>query len=128
MAGSIPESTTGDVRAGLSTHVDDTPPRSATRGISAMWRTAGRLVQRKPPAGLAAKLMLTEPLPASPRAQALTFSVGVSEYIFQREERDFGDLGLPLAKAIRRVTAWRGLEAAFTMGQLQSCAWPMAAA
>jgi ethanolamine utilization protein EutA len=59
------------------------------------------LVQRKPPEGLAAKLMLTDPLPDDPAPQALTFSGGVSEYIFQREERDFGDLGLPLAKAIR---------------------------
>ena len=61
------------------------------------------LIQRKPPAGLAAKLMLTDPLPASPRAQAMTFSGGVSEYVFQREERDFGDLGLPFAKAIRNA-------------------------
>ena len=61
------------------------------------------LIQRKPPEGLAAKLMLTDPLPASPRAQALTFSGGVSEYIFQREESDFGDLGQPFAKAIRNA-------------------------
>src|SRR5919206_131565 len=61
------------------------------------------LIQRKPPEGLAAKLMLTDPLPASPRAQALTFSGGVSEYIFQREETDFGDLGLPFARAIRNA-------------------------
>ena len=61
------------------------------------------LVQRKPPEGLAAKLMLTDPLPTSPRAQALTFSGGVSELIFQREELDFGDLGHPFAKAIRNA-------------------------
>ena len=61
------------------------------------------MIQRQPPEGLAARLMLTDPLPAGPRAQALTFSGGVSEYIFQREERDFGDLGLPLAKALRNA-------------------------
>ena len=36
-------------------------------------------------------------------AQALTFSGGVSEFIFQREEADFGDLGQPFAKAIRNA-------------------------
>jgi peptide/nickel transport system permease protein len=58
MAGSIPESTTGDVRAGVSTHVDDTSPRSAARGISAVWRTAGRLVQRKPLGAISAVIVL----------------------------------------------------------------------
>jgi ethanolamine utilization protein EutA len=61
------------------------------------------LVQRKPPAGLAAKLMLTDPLPAELVPQAMTFSGGVSEYIFQREDRDFGDLGKSFAKALRNA-------------------------
>jgi ethanolamine utilization protein EutA len=76
-------------------------PEDEQRIVQAWTDILAGLIQRKPPEGLAAKLMLTDPLPASPRAQALTFSGGVSEYIFQREERDFGDLGLPFAKAIR---------------------------
>jgi ethanolamine utilization protein EutA len=76
-------------------------PDDERRIVQAWTDVLAGLVQRKPPEGLAAQLMLTEPLPASPRPQALTFSGGVSEYIFQREERDFGDLGLPFAKAIR---------------------------
>jgi ethanolamine utilization protein EutA len=42
-------------------------------------------------------------LPADPAPQALTFSGGVSEFIFQREDADFGDLGQPFAKAIRNA-------------------------
>ncbi len=38
---------------------------------------------------------------------AITFSGGVSEYIYGREQANFGDLGPRLAKAIRaRVAAW----------------------
>jgi ethanolamine utilization protein EutA len=59
------------------------------------------LIERRPPEGIAAALMLTEPLPADVMPQAITFSGGVSEFIFLRESRDFGDLGQTLAKAIR---------------------------
>jgi ethanolamine utilization protein EutA len=76
-------------------------PADEQRIVQAWTDILAGLIQRKPPEGLAAKLILTDPLPAAPRAQALTFSGGVSEYVFQREEADFGDLGLPLAKAIR---------------------------
>jgi len=78
-------------------------PADEQRIVQAWTDVIVGLVQRKPPEGLAAKLMLTDPLPDSPRAQAMTFSGGVSEYIFQREETDFGDLGLPFAKAIRNA-------------------------
>jgi ethanolamine utilization protein EutA len=76
-------------------------PADEQRIVQAWTDVLAGLIQRRPPEGLAAKLMLTDPLPAAPRPQALTFSGGVSEYVFQREETDFGDLGLPLAKAIR---------------------------
>ncbi|MPZ50120.1 MAG: reactivating factor for ethanolamine ammonia lyase [Dehalococcoidia bacterium] len=59
------------------------------------------LIERQTPQGLAAELMLTEPLPSDALPKAVIFSGGVSEFIFQREYRDFGDLGMPLAKAIR---------------------------
>src|SRR4051812_6688057 len=78
-------------------------PADEQRIVHAWTEVLAGLIQRKPPEGLAARLMLTEPLPATPRAQALAFSGGVSEYIFQREETDFGDLGQPLAKAIRNA-------------------------
>ncbi len=55
------------------------------------------------PEGVAAELMLTDPLPAEPVPQALAFSGGVSEYLFSREVEDFGDLGRPLARALRTL-------------------------
>ena len=78
-------------------------PADEQRIVQAWTGILAGLVQRQQPAGLAAKLMLTDPLPAEPAPQALTFSGGVSEFIFQREEADFGDLGQPLAKAIRNA-------------------------
>jgi ethanolamine utilization protein EutA len=38
-------------------------------------------------------LLLTEPLPATPRPDAVTFSGGVAEYLYGRETADHGDLG-----------------------------------
>lgn len=59
------------------------------------------IIEGRPAGSLAAELMLTDPLPADVRAEALTFSGGVSEYFFMRESRDFGDLGRPLAASLR---------------------------
>jgi ethanolamine utilization protein EutA len=59
------------------------------------------LIAHRPPEGLAAELMLTEPLATDVEPSAVTFSGGVSEFLFYREARDFGDLGKPLAKAMR---------------------------
>ncbi len=63
------------------------------------------LIALRTPTGLAADLMLTEPLPSQPVPRALTFSGGVSEFFFLREARDFGDLGKPLAEGLRRALA-----------------------
>src|SRR5581483_227713 len=51
------------------------------------------------------ELMLTPALHAHGDVDALTFSGGVSEYLYEREQRDFGDLGRPLALAVRRCLA-----------------------
>ena len=51
---------------------------------------------------LAEHLMLTPPLHAHHSIQAVTFSGGVSEFLYEREERDFGDIGRHLADAVRR--------------------------
>lgn len=78
-------------------------PADELRIVQAWTDVLVGLVRLQPPTGLAAKLMLTDPLPTDPAPQALTFSGGVSEFIFEREEADFGDLGKPLAKAIRNA-------------------------
>ncbi|MCA1222510.1 ethanolamine ammonia-lyase reactivating factor EutA, partial [Streptomyces sp. 8L] len=53
------------------------------------------------PADVAA-LYLTEPLGELGRIDGLMVSGGVAEYVYEREERRFGDLGLPLGHALRR--------------------------
>ena len=52
----------------------------------------------------------TAPLPAGEPPGYVSFSGGVSEFIYHREERDFGDLGAALGAAIRKEFAGRGLE------------------
>jgi ethanolamine utilization protein EutA len=46
---------------------------------------------------LGESFLLTEPLPRGVKPALLTFSGGVSEYIFGREPRAFGDIAQPLA-------------------------------
>lgn len=48
------------------------------------------------------RLYLTEPLAGAGRVEAVMFSGGVAEYVYGRETRDFGDMGLLLGAALRR--------------------------
>jgi ethanolamine utilization protein EutA len=48
-----------------------------------------------------ARLYLTEPIADLGDIGGVMFSGGVAEYIYQREDRDFGDLGRRLGRAIR---------------------------
>ena len=50
---------------------------------------------------LGRRLQLTDPLDRSLPPAAITFSGGVSEYIFGKEERDYGDIARSLAMEIR---------------------------
>ncbi len=56
---------------------------------------------RPMPAGVE-ELYLTEPLPDPGGIDGVMFSGGVAEYIYQRETRDFGDMGRLLGLALRR--------------------------
>jgi ethanolamine utilization protein EutA len=47
------------------------------------------------------RLYLTDPIAALGRVDGVMFSGGVAEYIYRREDRDFGDLGPSLGRAIR---------------------------
>jgi len=47
-------------------------------------------------------LFLTEPLPDRGPIDGVMFSGGVGEYVYARETRDFGDMGLLLGAALRR--------------------------
>lgn len=58
-------------------------------------------------------LLRTPPLDTTARRAAeprVTFAGGVSEYLYGREERTFGDLGLPLAAALKRRLAERQID------------------
>ncbi len=47
-------------------------------------------------------LYLTDPIADFGRIDGIMFSGGVAEYVYEREERDFGDLGRRLGRAIRQ--------------------------
>jgi ethanolamine utilization protein EutA len=59
------------------------------------------LTQDDPPAAVDA-LWLTDPLEPVEGLAGAMFSGGVAEYVYDREKRDFGDLGLRLGRAIAR--------------------------
>jgi ethanolamine utilization protein EutA len=48
------------------------------------------------------QLYLTEPIPDLGHLDGIMVSGGVAEYVYHRELRDFGDLGLHLGRAVRR--------------------------
>src|SRR5579863_4835872 len=48
-----------------------------------------------------AHLYLTDPIAELGRVDGVMFSGGVAEYVYRREDRDFGDMGLRLGRAIR---------------------------
>ncbi len=75
-------------------------PDSLHRIVDALAEAAISLIRGDAPAGLAQRLMLTEPLDGAVKPQALTFSGGVSEYIYGRETRAFGDIAQLLAERI----------------------------
>jgi ethanolamine utilization protein EutA len=65
------------------------------------------LTETSPPPAVQG-LWLTEPLGVVGGIDGVMISGGVGEYVYQRETRDFGDLGLPLGHAIRaRLDAGR---------------------
>ena len=55
-------------------------------------------------------LWITPPLSAAPPFRRIQFSGGVAEYIYNREHRDFRDLGPRLAQDLRRGVDARGLQ------------------
>lgn len=56
----------------------------------------------RPPVPEIAALYLTDPLEDIDQIKCMLFSGGVAEYVYDREQRDFGDLGKRLGASIRR--------------------------
>jgi ethanolamine utilization protein EutA len=50
-------------------------------------------------------LYLTDPIAELGKIDAMIFSGGVAEFVYEREERDFGDIGRKLGRAIRERVA-----------------------
>ena len=66
-----------------------------------------QVVQLRQPDAEVAALLRLEPLRNERAPDLVTFSGGVSEYIYGRQDGWFGDLGAALAQAVlRRVQAW----------------------
>ena len=61
-----------------------------------------RAMRREPSDALTRSLYVTSPLASELSPEALTFSGGVSEFIYGRETGDFGDIAASLAVAIRQ--------------------------
>ena len=59
------------------------------------------VAERRPLGPLADRLMITDPLSFDGTIDAVTFSGGVSEYVYGNESRNFGDLGILLGQAVR---------------------------
>jgi ethanolamine utilization protein EutA len=70
--------------------------------VDAMAAIVAGYIRRDAPGALARELLLTQPL-TGPAAELLTFSGGVSEYIYEREQDTFGDIARPLADAVRKA-------------------------
>ncbi len=62
-------------------------------------------VNRTPDEALCKQLLLTENLAQKPVPDAITFSGGVSEYVYGRETEDHNDLGPDLAEGVRAALA-----------------------
>ena len=63
------------------------------------------LVRDESPSSDIAGLWLTDPLKEPKRYDAVIFSGGVGEYVYGKESRSFGDLGVALGRALRtRIT------------------------
>jgi ethanolamine utilization protein EutA len=80
------------------------------RIASRMARLIMGLIDLRQPGELARRLLVTEPWPselANKGVDGITFSGGVSEYLYKRETRCFGDLGADLAEELRHALAHR---------------------
>lgn len=88
--------------AGFHWHVGDAIDRGDLDAVAALM--ARRLAQAlQPPLGVAARrLYLTEPIADFGHIDGVMVSGGVGEYVYGREDRDFGDMGKRLGVAFRR--------------------------
>ncbi|HEX7403560.1 MAG TPA: ethanolamine ammonia-lyase reactivating factor EutA, partial [Usitatibacter sp.] len=80
-------------------------PADLARVVDALAEAAIAFIRGARPTTLGERLALTEPLAPATVPDAITFSGGVSEYIYGRETRQFGDIARLLAERIARACA-----------------------
>jgi len=87
-------------------------PADLDRLVEALCATAVSMIRQEGAAGLAKELLLTDPLPAlGVTPDIVTFSGGVSEYIYGREQEVFGDIAKSLAEKLAEAVADGRIEA-----------------
>jgi ethanolamine utilization protein EutA len=104
-------------RAGYAWAIGDTvAPDDLDRVADSMADALLAAIVARPLPPEIAALYLTEPIAELGRIDGVMFSGGVAEFVYGREERDFGDIGRRLGAAVRRridsgALPWRLLPA-----------------
>ena len=89
-------------RAGFSWHRGDAiDPADLQKVAEGMADALVAAIRTRPLPHDIARLYLTDPIADLGRVDGVMFSGGVAEYVYQREDRDFDDLGRRLGGAIR---------------------------
>lgn len=100
---------------GLTLRLGEKPaPADMDRIIETLAEVVIACIRGEQPTGLAQTLLLTEPLDLSVRPHLVTFSGGVSEYLFGRETRTYGDIAKPLADKIAKAFKCGRIDATMT--------------
>jgi len=100
-----PAGRTHAARAGYTWNVgDQVKPEQLDKVAQTMANTLVDVLTKSPIPDEAAELYLTDPIPDDllRRSKSVVFSGGVAEFIYRREERDFGDLGGRLGDVLRQ--------------------------
>lgn len=105
-----PAGTHHAARAGFSWHRGDTiDPADLQKVADGMADALIAAIRVRPLPPDIARLYLTDPIADLGRIDGIVFSGGVAEYVYRREDRDFGDLGRRLGRAIRARVDSAGL-------------------
>jgi ethanolamine utilization protein EutA len=85
-------------------------PEARDKIVSTMVDVLVSYVNLKPMPGIAQELAVTPLLPDELTPEAITFSGGVSEYIYGREKRELNDLGKLLAEGVVKALAQKRIQ------------------